>query len=98
MEYKEAKQKFIQSWGNLGSSWGINRTMAQIHALLLISPKPLSAEEMMEALKNVEQTPKSILIIEKQRQLKNLRDQRDVKQKDINHLNYEIEKIEKELD
>lgn len=50
MEYKEAKQKFIQSWGNLGSSWGINRTMAQIHALLLISPKPLSAEEMMEEL------------------------------------------------
>lgn len=50
MDYKEAKDRFIQSWGNLGSSWGINRTMAQIHALLLISPKPLSADEVMEEL------------------------------------------------
>ena len=44
-------QKFIQSWGTLGSNWGINRTMAQIHALLLISPEILSAEEIMESLK-----------------------------------------------
>ena len=51
MELEEAKQKFIQSWGILGSSWGINRTMAQIHALLLISKEAISTEEMMEALK-----------------------------------------------
>lgn len=50
MEYKEARDKFIQAWGSLGSSWGINRTMAQIHALLLISPGPLSAEQIMEDL------------------------------------------------
>lgn len=50
MELKEAKEKFIQAWGMLGSSWGINRTMAQIHALLLISTKPLSTEEIMEEL------------------------------------------------
>jgi DNA-binding transcriptional regulator GbsR (MarR family) len=50
MEYNEAKDKFIHSWGVLGSSWGINKTMAQIHALLLISPKPLSTEEIMEEL------------------------------------------------
>ncbi len=50
MNYQEAKDRFIQSWGTLGSSWGINRTMAQIHALLLISPKPLSTDEMMEEL------------------------------------------------
>lgn len=50
MKFKEGKDKFIQSWGALGSSWGINRTMAQIHALLLISSEALSAEEIMEEL------------------------------------------------
>ena len=50
MEYKEAKDKFIQSWGVLGKNWGINRTMAQVHALLLISPEALSAEEIMAEL------------------------------------------------
>lgn len=50
MKLDEAKQKFIQSWGVLGANWGINRTMAQIHALLLVSPKALSAEEVMNAL------------------------------------------------
>ncbi|HMQ89478.1 MAG TPA: transcriptional regulator [Flavilitoribacter sp.] len=50
MELQAAKQKFIQSWGALGSSWGINRTMAQIHALLLVAPDPLSADEIMEEL------------------------------------------------
>ena len=50
MELTEAKQKFIQTWGMLGSSWGINRTMAQIHALLLVAPHSLSAEEIMEEL------------------------------------------------
>ena len=50
MEYKKAKQNFIETWGTLGSSWGINRTMAQIHALLMVSAKPLTAEEVMEAL------------------------------------------------
>ena len=50
MEYHEAKEKFVQSWGALGKNWGINRTMAQIHALLLISPEALSTEEIMEEL------------------------------------------------
>lgn len=50
MTLQEGKDKFIQSWGALGSSWGINRTMAQIHALLLISPEALSADEIMEEL------------------------------------------------
>lgn len=50
MRYEEAKREFIQTWGKLGSEWGINRTMAQVHALLLISPKPLSTEEVMEDL------------------------------------------------
>jgi DNA-binding transcriptional regulator GbsR (MarR family) len=51
MELQEGKEKFIQAWGTLGSSWGINRTMAQVHALLLISNEPLSAEDIMEELK-----------------------------------------------
>ena len=51
MKYPEAKSKFIQAWGGLGSSWGVNRTMAQIHALLLIAREALSTEEIMEELK-----------------------------------------------
>jgi DNA-binding transcriptional regulator GbsR (MarR family) len=50
MEYSEAKQKFIKAWGTLGSNWGINKAMAQIHALLLLATEPLSAEEIMEEL------------------------------------------------
>jgi DNA-binding transcriptional regulator GbsR (MarR family) len=51
MNLQEGQEKFIQTWGTLGSNWGINRTMAQIHALLLISPTALSAEDIMEDLK-----------------------------------------------
>ncbi|MCS7027956.1 MAG: MarR family transcriptional regulator [Bacteroidia bacterium] len=50
MKLAEAQEKFIQSWGALASSWGINRTMAQVHALLMIAPQPMSAEEIMERL------------------------------------------------
>jgi len=50
MDYLEAKDKFIQTWGSLGTLWGINKAMAQIHALLLISPEPLSMEDVMEEL------------------------------------------------
>lgn len=50
MNIEQAKAKFIQSWGTFGSEWGINRTMAQIHALLLISPVALSTEEIMNEL------------------------------------------------
>ncbi len=50
MKLIEAKSKFIQTWGALGSQWGINKTMAQIHALLMISPEALSMEDIMEEL------------------------------------------------
>ncbi|NER15134.1 transcriptional regulator [Leptobacterium flavescens] len=50
MKLDEAKKKFIQTWGALGSQWGINKTMAQIHALLLISEEALSMEDIMEEL------------------------------------------------
>ena len=44
------QQKFILHWGEMGTRWGINRTVAQIHALLFISPKPLNAEDLVQAL------------------------------------------------
>lgn len=50
MKLVESKEKFIQAWGTLGSNWGINRTMAQVHALLLVSPEAMSAEAIMEEL------------------------------------------------
>lgn len=47
MKLAEAKEQFIQSWGVLGSQWGINRTMAQVHALLLVASGPLSTDDVM---------------------------------------------------
>jgi len=44
------QQKFILHWGQMGTCWGINRTVAQIHALLFISPRPLNAEDIVQAL------------------------------------------------
>lgn len=50
MKLIEAKQQFVSSWGAFGTHWGINRTMAQIHALLLISPDPMTQDDIMEDL------------------------------------------------
>jgi DNA-binding transcriptional regulator GbsR (MarR family) len=44
------QQKFILHWGKIGTRWGVNRTVAQIHALFFISEKPLTAEEITETL------------------------------------------------
>jgi len=43
-------QKFILHWGEMGTKWGINRTVAQVHALLFLSPKPVPADEIAETL------------------------------------------------
>jgi DNA-binding transcriptional regulator GbsR (MarR family) len=43
-------EKFIVHWGEMGATWGINRTVAQIYALLYLSPDPLTAEEISETL------------------------------------------------
>jgi DNA-binding transcriptional regulator GbsR (MarR family) len=51
MKLKEAKKQFIQTWARLGGEWGINRTMAQVHALLLATEKPLTTDDVMEELK-----------------------------------------------
>jgi DNA-binding transcriptional regulator GbsR (MarR family) len=50
MKLTEARQQFISSWGAFGTHWGINRTMAQIHALLLVSADPLTQDDLMEEL------------------------------------------------
>ncbi len=50
MQLNEAKQQFINSWGAFGTQWGINRTMAQIHALLLVSVNPITQDDIMEQL------------------------------------------------
>lgn len=50
MKLKEAQQEFVQLWGNFGTQWGINKTMAQVHALLLTSSEALSTDDVMEQL------------------------------------------------
>ena len=50
VKFNEAKASFIESWGQLGSYWGINRTMAQIQALLLVSDKALCTDDIMKEL------------------------------------------------
>jgi DNA-binding transcriptional regulator GbsR (MarR family) len=49
-QLKRARDEFVAQWGAMGSQWGINRTMAQIHALLMVSPEPMSTDEVMEDL------------------------------------------------
>ena len=50
MPLPHVEQKFILHWGEMGTRWGINRTVAQVHALLFLSPKPLHAEEIATTL------------------------------------------------
>lgn len=50
MQFEDAKERFIQAWGTLGSNWGVNRTMAQIHALLLVAPDALTTEDIRKEL------------------------------------------------
>ena len=45
-----AAQRFVVHWGEMGARWGVNRTVAQIHALLYISPEPLTAEQIAQTL------------------------------------------------
>jgi DNA-binding transcriptional regulator GbsR (MarR family) len=44
------EQRFVLHWGEMGARWGINRTVAQVHALLFLSPKPLNAEQIQDTL------------------------------------------------
>jgi len=48
---QQARDQFVTQWGTIGTAWGINRTMAQIHALLITTPNALSTDEIMAELK-----------------------------------------------
>ena len=50
MKLSPVVSKYIVHWGEMGSRWGVNRTVAQIHALLYLSPEPLTADEIASAL------------------------------------------------
>jgi len=50
MPLSPIEQRFVLHWGEMGTRWGINRTVAQVHALLFLSPKPLHAEEIADTL------------------------------------------------
>ena len=50
MVLSNAMREFILHWGEMGSRWGVNRTVAQVHALLYLSTEPLTAEDISEAL------------------------------------------------
>lgn len=60
-----AVHRFVLHWGDLGGQWGVNRSVAQIHALLLVSDRPLTAEEIAETLglarSNVSNSVKDLL-------------------------------------
>ncbi len=50
MPLTPVEQKFVLHWGEMGTRWGINRTVAQVHALLFLSPKPMHAEDIATTL------------------------------------------------
>lgn len=50
MELTPVSRRFITHWGEMGSRWGVNRTVAQIHALLYLAGRPLDAEEIADTL------------------------------------------------
>lgn len=50
MELKPVSERFILHWGEMGSRWGVNRTVAQIHALLYLAGRPMEAEEIATTL------------------------------------------------
>lgn len=67
MRLSNAMERFILHWGEMGTRWGVNRSVAQIHALLYLSPKPLNAEEIADTLvlarSNVSTSLKELLSI-----------------------------------
>ena len=50
MQLDEGKRQFIEAWGKLGINWGTNKTMGQVHALLMMTPNPICSDEIMEQL------------------------------------------------
>lgn len=76
-----ALQRFIVHWGEMGDLWGVNRSVSQIHALLFISERPLSAEEIAETLNlarsNVSNSVKELVSWGLVRRVQMLGDRRD---------------------
>jgi len=50
MELTRAMERYVVHWGEMGARWGVNRSVAQIHALLYLSAKPLTAEDIADTL------------------------------------------------
>lgn len=50
MSIEQSRKVFIETWGSLGSQWGVNKSVAQVHAFLLIAPKPVTTDDLMEQL------------------------------------------------
>ena len=50
MELTPVMERYVVHWGEMGARWGVNRSVAQIHALLYLSPQPLAAEEIADTL------------------------------------------------
>jgi DNA-binding transcriptional regulator GbsR (MarR family) len=50
MQLTPVMERYVLHWGEMGARWGVNRSVAQIHALLYLSPQPLTAEEISETL------------------------------------------------
>ncbi len=77
----DAVRRFVLQWGDMGNSWGVNRTVAQIHALLYISEAPLNAEQITEILgvarSNVSNSLKELLNIKTIRRVPIAGDRRD---------------------
>lgn len=81
MELKPVTQRFILHWGEMGSRWGVNRTVAQIHALLYLAGRPMDAEEIQETLgvarSNVSNSLKELLAWRLVRVVHRMGDRRD---------------------
>lgn len=77
----EAVQRFILHWGDMGTTWGVNRTVAQIHALLFIMEEPLNAEQITDCLgvarSNVSNSLKELLSFKTIRRVPVAGDRRD---------------------
>jgi DNA-binding transcriptional regulator GbsR (MarR family) len=50
MRLTPAMERYVLHWGEMGARWGVNRSVAQIHALLYLAPKPITAEEIADTL------------------------------------------------
>ncbi|WP_374316382.1 GbsR/MarR family transcriptional regulator [Aquabacterium sp.] len=81
MELSDIARKFVVHWGEMGSAWGVNRTVAQIHALLFFHGRPLHAEDIAETLgvarSNVSNSIKELISWKLVRTTQMLGDRRD---------------------